>query len=146
MLTSIFLFLQENNYKTLNHFYIALRKQKPLIWATIWMASTTTREYAGCLTARLPVCSKSNLWGSCQRSGGISCSQPFGSRFLCLWGQHASPYLFTLHGSDRTHNPKETFALIASQAIASCLTLILMIVSGIPAWNKGLSLKLLKHI
>lgn len=33
-------FLQENNYKTLNHFYIALWKQKPLIWVTIWTVST----------------------------------------------------------------------------------------------------------
>lgn len=107
----------------------------------IWMASTTTREYAGCFAARLPVCSKSNLWGSCQRSGGINCSQPCVSRCLCLWGQHASSYLFTPHGSDWTHNPKETFALTASRAL--CLTLVLMIVSGIPTWNKGLSLKLL---
>lgn len=79
-----FFFLQENNYKTLNHFYITLWKQKPLIWVTIWTAFTTTRENAGCFTASLPPCSKSDLPATCHGSGGINRSQPFTLRFLCL--------------------------------------------------------------
>lgn len=58
-----FFLLQENNYKTLNHFYNALWKQKPLIWVMIWMVCT---GHSGCSSASLPACSSSS-------SGGTTC-------------------------------------------------------------------------
>lgn len=68
----LFFFLQENNYKTLNHFYNTLWKQKPLIWVLIW---TVCAGHSDCSSASLPACSSSS-------SGGIICFNLTISQFI----------------------------------------------------------------
>lgn len=131
--------LQENNYQTLNHFYIALWKQNPLIWVMIWRVSTPKNKQAASLLSFLPATALTY-----QDSTGVRRNQllPAFHPAISQFTKPTRPFLPSYLSQKRSKAQPEYLLCTVSQA--SCLTHIPLIAVSNLNWVTWLPLKGIK--